>query len=62
MAPSNQTELIKMIKTTTHIDDRPSAFRYPRGTGILLDEFNQNKIEIGKGYIVIEGNKIAILI
>jgi len=61
MAPSNQTELIKMIKTSLIINDRPSAFRYPRGSGNIVDYEDINEIEIGKGYIVVEGNDLAIL-
>ena len=34
MAPSDEAELVKMINTSIEINDRPSAFRYPRGTGI----------------------------
>ena len=62
MAPSNQNELEKMIETSLLIDDRPSAFRYPRGYGSNLN-FDQSDqtIEIGKGYIVIEGSEVAIL-
>ena len=62
MAPSNQNELIRMINTSLLIDDRPSAFRYPRGTGVLNENNQNNKaIEIGKGYIVRQGNDVAIL-
>jgi len=61
MAPSNQTELIKMIKISSIINDRPSAFRYPRGSGNIIDYKDMNEIEIGKGYIAIEGEDIAIL-
>jgi 1-deoxy-D-xylulose-5-phosphate synthase len=62
MAPSNQNELIRMITTSLLIDDRPSAFRYPRGTGII-DENNLNDkpLEIGKGNILREGNDVVIL-
>jgi len=62
MAPSNQNELIRMINTTVLINDRPSAFRYPRGTGeINLDDNNIDPIEIGKGIIIDEGSDVAIL-
>jgi 1-deoxy-D-xylulose-5-phosphate synthase len=62
MVPSNQNELIKMINTSLLINDYPSAFRYPRGIGILNEDENNNiAIEIGKGYIVREGNEVAIL-
>ena len=62
MAPSNQNELIRMINTTVLINDRPSAFRYPRGTGEMNHSDNNiDPIEIGKGIILEEGNEVAIL-
>ena len=62
MAPSNQNELIRMINTSLNINDRPSAFRYPRGSGLFNDDNLDNRaLEIGKGYIVSQGNDIAIL-
>ena len=62
MAPSNQNELIRMINTTVFINDRPSAFRYPRGTGEMNNyDNNIDPIEIGKGIILEEGNEVAIL-
>ncbi len=62
MAPSDEAELVKIINTTVDINDRPCAFRYPRGNGvgIELPDINE-KIEIGKGRIIKEGNKVAIL-
>jgi len=62
MAPSNQNELIRMINTSVLIDDRPSAFRYPRGTGEIDDDnLNYNTLDIGEGIILREGNDVAIL-
>jgi 1-deoxy-D-xylulose-5-phosphate synthase len=62
MAASNEAELVKMINTSVGINDRPCAFRYPRGTGIGLELPSiDEKIEIGKGKIVLEGKKLAIL-
>ena len=61
MAPSNQSELVKMMKTSASIDNCPSAFRYPRGVGIINDLDGLNEIEIGKGYIDTEGDNVAIL-
>jgi len=61
MAPSNQAELIKMIKTSSIINDRPTAFRYPRGSGSIIDYKDINEINVGKGYLVIEGKDLAIL-
>jgi 1-deoxy-D-xylulose-5-phosphate synthase len=62
MAPSNQNELSRMINTSVLINDRPSAFRYPRGDGeIDNSNLNYNPLEIGKGVIIKEGNEVAIL-
>ncbi len=62
MAPSNQNELIRMINTSVLIEDRPSAFRYPRGAGEIDNtNFNYDALEIGKGIIIKEGNDVAIL-
>ena len=62
MAPSDEAELVKMINTTVNINDRPSAFRYPRGsgTGVKLPDINQ-VLEIGKAKIIKEGKKVALL-
>ena len=62
MAASDESELVKMINTSVHINDRPSAFRYPRGngTGVSLPPINE-LLEIGKGKVVQEGKKAAIL-
>ena len=59
MAASDESELVKMINTSVHINDRPSAFRYPRGNGVgvelpSIDEY----LEIGKGRVVREGKKL----
>ena len=62
MAASDEAELVKMINTSVDINDKPSAFRYPRGNGIGVELPNiSEKIEIGKGRIIKEGKKIAIL-
>ena len=51
-----------MINTSVHINDRPSAFRYPRGNGIGVQMPSINELlEIGKGRIIKEGKKVAIL-
>ena len=62
MAASDEAELVRMINTSIDINDRPSAFRYPRGNGIgvklpSIDE----KIEIGKARVIKEGKKVAII-
>jgi 1-deoxy-D-xylulose-5-phosphate synthase len=62
MAASDESELVKMINTSVEINDKPCAFRYPRGIGIGLELPSiDEKIEIGKGKIILEGKKIAIL-
>jgi len=62
MAASDEAELVRMINTSVDINNQPSAFRYPRGNGVginipTIDE----KIEIGKGRIIKEGKKVALL-
>ena len=62
MAASDEAELKHMVATAAAIDDRPSAFRYPRGEGIGVQMPAVGvPLEIGKGRIVREGSKIAIL-
>tara|TARA_B100001123_G_scaffold336552_1_gene380541 strand:- start:571 stop:2490 length:1920 start_codon:yes stop_codon:yes gene_type:complete len=62
MAASDEAELVRMINTAVSINDRPCAFRYPRGNGlgVKIPEIGEI-LELGKGKIVTEGNKIAIL-
>jgi 1-deoxy-D-xylulose-5-phosphate synthase len=61
MAPADEEELVHMVATAVAIDDRPSALRYPRGEGRGIPLPEEGKpLEIGKGRIVREGNKIAI--
>ena len=62
MAASDEAELVKMINTSVDINDRPCAFRYPRGNGMGVEIPNiDSKLEIGKGKIITEGNKVCIL-
>jgi 1-deoxy-D-xylulose-5-phosphate synthase len=62
MAASNEAELVRMINTSIDINDRPTAFRYPRGVGIGIELPSiDEKLEIGKGKIILEGKKLAIL-
>ena len=62
MAASDEAELVRMINTSVNINDKPSAFRYPRGTGIGIELPNINEIlEIGKGKIISTGKHVAIL-
>ncbi|KZD03022.1 MULTISPECIES: 1-deoxy-D-xylulose-5-phosphate synthase [Thalassospira] len=62
MAAADEAELVHMTTTAWAIDDRPSAFRYPRGEGVGVEMPAEGKVlEIGKGRILREGGKIAIL-
>jgi 1-deoxy-D-xylulose-5-phosphate synthase len=62
MAASDEAELVKMINTSVNINDRPSAFRYPRGNGVGIELPSIKKtLEIGKGRIIREGKKAAII-
>ncbi|HLZ73688.1 1-deoxy-D-xylulose-5-phosphate synthase [Phenylobacterium sp.] len=62
MGPADEAELARAIATAVEIDDRPSAFRYPRGegTGVEIPAL-ADAYEIGKGRIVREGTAVAIL-
>ena len=62
MAAADEAELAHMVATSVAIDDRPSALRYPRGDGVGVDmpEFGV-PLEIGKGRVLREGNKVALL-
>jgi len=62
MAASDESELVKMINTSVSINDRPSAFRYPRGNGIGVELPSIKEIlEIGKGRVIKEGKKVALI-
>ena len=62
MGPADEAELAHAVATAVAIDDRPSAFRYPRGegTGAAIPDLAA-PFEIGKGRIVREGTAVAIL-
>ena len=62
MAASDEAELVRMINTSIDINDRPCAFRYPRGNGIGIDLPSiDEKLKIGKGRVVQEGTNVCIL-
>jgi 1-deoxy-D-xylulose-5-phosphate synthase len=62
MAAADEAELVHMVATAAAIDDRPSAFRYPRGEGLGVEMPKEGKpLEIGKGRILREGTKVALL-
>ncbi|MEI6417427.1 MAG: 1-deoxy-D-xylulose-5-phosphate synthase [Sphingomonadales bacterium] len=62
MAAADEAELADMVHTCAQYDDGPIAVRYPRGegTGIAIPE-TRTRLEIGKGRIVRDGKKVAIL-
>ncbi len=62
MAAADEVDLVHMVATQVALDDRPSALRYPRGdgTGLTLPEEGK-PLEIGKGRIIREGHKVALL-
>jgi 1-deoxy-D-xylulose-5-phosphate synthase len=62
MAPSDEAELARMVATAALIDDRPSAFRFPRGegVGVPLPEVAE-PLEIGRGRVIREGKTLAIV-
>ena len=62
MAAADEAELVHMVATAVSIDDRPCAFRYPRGEGVGVEMPESGEVlEIGKGRIVREGGTIALL-
>ena len=62
MAASDEAELVHMVATAAAIDDAPSAVRYPRGSAVGVEMPEEGvPLEIGKGRIVREGTKIALL-
>jgi 1-deoxy-D-xylulose-5-phosphate synthase len=62
MAASDEAELIHMVATAAAYDKGPIAFRYPRGEGVGVDLPKAGiPMEIGKGRIVQEGQRVAIL-
>ena len=62
MAAADECELAHMVRTAVAINDRPCAFRYPRGAGfgVALPERGE-VLEVGKGRVVREGTRVAIL-
>jgi 1-deoxy-D-xylulose-5-phosphate synthase len=62
MAAADEADLVHMVATAAAIDDRPSALRYPRGEGIGVPLPAEGvPLEIGKGRILREGHKVALL-
>jgi 1-deoxy-D-xylulose-5-phosphate synthase len=62
MAAADEAELVHMVATAAAIDDRPCAFRYPRGEGVGIDLPERGvPLEIGRGRIIRTGSKVALL-
>jgi len=62
MAAADEADLVHMVATQVAIDDRPSALRYPRGDGLGVPMPAEGiALEIGKGRILREGHKVALL-
>ena len=62
MAPSDESELVKMVSTTVELNDSPCALRFPRGNGLGIELPDYGEvIEVGKGRILSQGDNVAIL-
>jgi 1-deoxy-D-xylulose-5-phosphate synthase len=62
MAAADEAELVHMVATAAAIDDRPSAFRYPRGEGVGVPLPEEGMpLEIGRGRVLREGTSVALL-
>ncbi|KFM24758.1 1-deoxy-D-xylulose-5-phosphate synthase 1, chloroplastic [Auxenochlorella protothecoides] len=69
MAPSNEAELVHAVATAAAIDDRPSAFRFPRGNGLgvdlaaagVTDDLKGQPMEVGRGVVRRGGADVALL-
>lgn len=62
MAAADEAELVHMVATAASINDRPSAFRFPRGEGVGVDLPAVGiPLEIGKGRIIQQGSRVALL-
>ncbi|WP_375279645.1 1-deoxy-D-xylulose-5-phosphate synthase [Pseudooctadecabacter sp.] len=62
MAAADEAELVRMVATAVAHDEGPIAFRFPRGEGVGVDISEDAKpLEIGKGRMIREGSRVAIL-
>ena len=62
MAAADEAELVRMVATAVAHDEGPIAFRFPRGEGVGVDiPEHAQPLEIGKGRMIREGSKVAIL-
>ena len=62
MAAADEAELVRMVATAAAHDEGPIAFRFPRGEGVGVEmPENPDVLEIGKGRMIREGSRVAIL-
>jgi 1-deoxy-D-xylulose-5-phosphate synthase len=62
MAPADEAELMHMVATAARLDDRPSAFRYPRGDGVGVElPARGEPLPLGRGRVLRQGSTIALL-
>jgi 1-deoxy-D-xylulose-5-phosphate synthase len=62
MAAADEAELVRMVATAAAHDEGPIAFRFPRGEGVGVEmPENPQVLEIGKGRMIQEGSRVAIL-
>lgn len=62
MAAADEGELVRMVATAVSYDDGPIAFRFPRGEGVGVEiPEDAQPLEIGKGRMIREGQRVAIL-
>ena len=62
MAAADEAELVRMVATAAAHDSGPIAFRFPRGEGVGVDmPVNPEPLEIGKGRMIQDGSRVAIL-
>ncbi|MGR3712531.1 MAG: 1-deoxy-D-xylulose-5-phosphate synthase [Shimia sp.] len=62
MAAADEAELVHMVATAAAYDDGPIAFRYPRGEGVGVELPEKGEVlEIGKGRIIANGKRVALL-
>ncbi len=62
MAAADEAELVRMVATAAAHDEGPIAFRFPRGEGVGIEmPENPELLEIGKGRMIREGSRVAIL-
>lgn len=62
MAAADEAELVRMVATAAAYDDGPIAFRFPRGEGVGVEmPADPELLEIGKGRMIREGKRVAIL-